>query len=202
MTITLFDKEMNYLDQGTVYHMVNTYGIDERNLRKGLKKYSVDYMEDNQEIILDEKYSVDYKRMLKENGVRISKIGNYYYSAQDIEVRDISEKDITFMHGSEHSFLIYTRISSAHELAENKASHKKYSVDYNTEFEKYLEKYKTMSASKVRSEGDYNYYKNPRIDSTKAKASFAASYETIHGEHLPWFPVKEGIYISADDFED
>ena len=194
--ITLFDKEMNYLEQGTVYHIVKKYGVDKRNLVKGLKKYTFDYINEKYsvdyiEIVLDKKYTLDYKSTLKERGVIISKIGNYYYSAQDIEVRDISEKDIPFMQGSEHNILIYTTIPTAKELKTNQIPHKKYTLDYIEEYEAYLAKYSTMSREEVYSESTYNYYLNPRIDDIRAKASFAAAHEIIHGKPLSWFPVRE-----------
>ena len=35
MNIILFDKELNYVDEGTAQYLINKYGVDERNFRKG-----------------------------------------------------------------------------------------------------------------------------------------------------------------------
>lgn len=211
VTITLFDKDKNFLDQGTVYHMVKWYGIDERNLRKGLKKYDLDcsqnvnneYSVDYIEFTLNDECSLEKGKTLIQNGVRLSKIGDFYYTPQDIEFRATSEKEIPFMQGSTHNYLIYTKIPTRKEqLAHSCFVDKNDTVEYISEYEEYLEKYSTMSIDAVREESNFNYYKNPNIDAIKAKACFAAAFERIAGKPLPWFPVREKdvMNISAECF--
>ena len=68
MNIILFDKELNYVDEGTVKYLVKKYGVDERNFRKGLKKYSLYYIAPaEREIILGaEQDTLSKKKLLKE----------------------------------------------------------------------------------------------------------------------------------------
>lgn len=200
MNIILFDKELNYVDEGTAQYLVRKYGVDRRNLIKGLKKYTLNYIAPaEREIILGaEQDTLSKKKLLKDNGIKLSKIGDYYYTMADIEVRDISEKEISFMQGSSHDILIYASVSEQ----------KKYRVNYiggttvpnyKEELEKYIEKYKNMSLYNVRKESRFNYFNNPKIHPIKARASYAAAYQVEHGKPIPWFPAKRAVDIFVDD---
>lgn len=203
MTITLFDNQINYLEQGTESYISSRYGIDKRNLAKGAKKVHSDYIAPAERIITlgAQQETISNKNILKDNNIKLYKISNYYYTALDIEIRDIAEKEMPFMDDtSNHDILIYTVITQQKVHSDYIGA--KAPSNFVSEFKNYIDKYKNMTANIVSDEAYYNYYINPRINITKARASYAAAYKTIHNKSLPWFPVnRDAIDVFADDFE-